>query len=228
MSTILAFGAHSDDIDLRAGATFAKYLREGKTIVYVVVTTSASGIPKLSPNEAFIIRQNEAKEAAKLYNTEPIFLNFEKTVTEGPSDELPTGMPYIATSLRNNDALQTIKSLIEKHQPEIIFTHNPNDLHEDHYHTSALVYRAYQSCKSHVSSRLLLWETGSKGKIIDFIPNIYIPVTDEDLVLKDKAIKSHTSQYAIFPWFETFAYDNALYWGEKANTAFAEAFIEVF
>ena len=225
--SILAFGAHSDDIDLRAGATLSKYRRQGYEIHYIVVTTSASGIPGLSPNEAFPIRQQEAAKAAKLYETEPIFLNFQKTVNQGPSDLLPRDKPYIATALRDEEALATLGTLMEKFQPELVLTHNPNDLHEDHYHTSAIVYTAFQQVKDRLSSRLLLWETGSKGQIIDFIPNVFIGVDEQDVIFKDKAIKSHSSQYKICSWFESFAFENAAHWGTESNNRFAEAFIEI-
>lgn len=224
--SIIAFGAHSDDIDLRAGATLSKYRKEGYAIHYVVVTTSASGIPNLSPNEAFPIRQQEAEEAAKLYGTTPIFLNFQKTINEGPSDQLPQDKPYIATALRSKPALQTIKTLIEELEPEIVFTHNPNDLHEDHYHTAAIVYTAFGQTEDR-GSRLLMWETGSKGHMIDFIPTTFVPVDADDVALKDRAIKSHASQYKVCTWFETFAWENAKYWGEKSGHHLAEAFIEV-
>jgi LmbE family N-acetylglucosaminyl deacetylase len=224
--SIIAFGAHSDDVDLRVGATLLNYKKQGYDIHYVVVTTSASGIPKLSPNEAFPIRQHEAEEAAKLYGTKPIFLNFQKTVNEGASNQLPQGKPYVATALRNNLALDIIKDLIEKFEPEIVFTHNPNDLHEDHYHTAAIVYTAFGQAKSQ-GSRLLMWETGSKGRMIDFIPTTFIRVDANDVALKDKAIKMHASQYEVCPWFERFAQENAEYWGKKSALGLAEAFIEV-
>src|SRR5438128_224547 len=100
---LIALGAHADDIDLRAGATLAKYVAEGYTIVYGVVTTSASGIPNMSPNEAIKIRQKEAENAAKLYGAEPLFLNFHQCVyPPGPSDKLPKGKLSLAVASKDD------------------------------------------------------------------------------------------------------------------------------
>ncbi len=226
---ILAFGAHADDIDLRAGATLVNYMRKGYPIVYVVVTTSASGIPTVSPNEAFHIRQKEATDAAKLYGTKPVFLNFQQCVyPPGSSDKLPKDKPSIAVTAEDAISLATIERLITQYPPEIIFTHSPDDLHEDHYHTSVLVYNAFQKIKNSIpSAQLWLWENGSRGSIVGFVPTTHMRLEEADILVKDKAIKAHVSQYACCAWFETFARDNARYWGKKFNCNLAEAFIAI-
>lgn len=226
---IIAFGAHADDIDLRAGATFVNYVKSGYELIYVVVSTSASGIPDIAPNEAYIIRQEEAKQAAQIYNTKPVFLNFQQCIyPPGPFDKLPQINPTLALASQDEKSILIVRDLIQQYKPAIIFTHSPDDLHEDHYHTSVLVYRAFQKIRDGSPfPQLWLWEHGNRGTIAGFSPNKYIEVSEAEIHEKDKAIKSHKSQYARCAWFETFAVDNARYWGEKIGKRYAEAFIEI-
>ncbi|MBI4176141.1 MAG: PIG-L family deacetylase [Candidatus Aenigmarchaeota archaeon] len=228
MKYIMAFGAHSDDIDIRAGGTAAKYVDKGYGLVYVVVTTSASGINGLSPNGSIKIRHGEARKAAKLYGTEPVFLDFHQCVyPPGKTDRLPKGNICISQASDNEKTIRMVTNLILKYKPEIILTHCTDDLHEDHYHTSALVYIAYKRIqKTLTSARLWLWPSGSRGSIIEFKPNKFVDI-ENYLAAKDRAIKEHKSQCARSPRLRTIAIKNAKFWGNKCRFRLAEAFIEV-
>lgn len=92
--TIIAIGAHADDIESNAGGSLLKYHFQGYKIVYVMATNNMSGIDErrrnkddndniypgtaypMPPQECYITRRNEALEAAKHFGTIPIFLNY--------------------------------------------------------------------------------------------------------------------------------------------------------
>jgi LmbE family N-acetylglucosaminyl deacetylase len=75
MRTVIAIGAHHDDVELRAGGTLAKYCRAGWRVVYVVACTTPYYFPTpeqkatgryLSNVEAIALRKAEAARAADI------------------------------------------------------------------------------------------------------------------------------------------------------------------
>ena len=73
MDTLIAIGAHHDDVEVRCGGTLAKYVRDGWRVVYVVACTTPYYFPTdeqkktgnyLSNCEAIDLRKREATRAA--------------------------------------------------------------------------------------------------------------------------------------------------------------------
>jgi LmbE family N-acetylglucosaminyl deacetylase len=94
---IMVFGAHADDVDEIAGGTFARFIAEGYTGVYVCVTNNLAGCnlertpfflgPRFTVSDSPLnypaggletsqIRSEEMKEAAAVYGAIPEFLDF--------------------------------------------------------------------------------------------------------------------------------------------------------
>lgn len=94
---IMVFGAHADDVDEIAGGTFAKFIAEGYTGVYVCVTNNLAGCnlektpffegPRFTVSdspfkypagglETSQIRSEEMRAAAAVYGAIPVFLDF--------------------------------------------------------------------------------------------------------------------------------------------------------
>lgn len=119
---ILVFGAHPDDCDIKAGGTAALYQQAGHTVKFVSVTNGESGHQRLSGAELAEIRRAEATAAGKA-------LGIEYEVLQNRDGYL---QPTI-------EARFEIIRLIRTFQPDLIFTHRPNDYHPDHRYTSQLV-----------------------------------------------------------------------------------------
>ncbi|WP_339728057.1 PIG-L deacetylase family protein [uncultured Gimesia sp.] len=119
---ILVFGAHPDDCDIKAGGTAALYQQAGHTVKFVSVTNGESGHQRLSGTELADIRRAEATAAGKA-------LGLEYQVLQNRDGYL---QPTI-------EARFEIIRLIRTFQPDLIFTHRPNDYHPDHRYTSQLV-----------------------------------------------------------------------------------------
>jgi len=94
---IMVFGAHADDVDEIAGGTFARYIAMGYRGIYVSVTNNLAGCniertpwvegPRFTVSDSPFkypvggletnqIRSEEAKAAAAVYGSEPVFLDF--------------------------------------------------------------------------------------------------------------------------------------------------------
>lgn len=111
MKKILIFGAHPDDIELGAGGTVARYIKEGASVLMVVVTTP-------SPE-----RVEECKSAAKILGSELKMMSI-------PQEQL--------VNIRS--LVVKFDNIIEDFQPDEIFTHWINDSHQEHrYITQAVI-----------------------------------------------------------------------------------------
>lgn len=119
---ILVFGAHPDDCDIKAGGTAALYQQAGHTVKFVSVTNGESGHQRLSGSELAAIRGEEATAAGAA-------LGLEYEVLQNRDGYL---QPTV-------EARFEIIRLIREFQPDLIFTHRPNDYHPDHRYTSQLV-----------------------------------------------------------------------------------------
>ena len=65
---ILAFAPHPLDIEMGMGGTIARFIREGRDVVYVICTDGdkASSDPNMMPEELSVIRKQEQLNAANL------------------------------------------------------------------------------------------------------------------------------------------------------------------
>ncbi len=112
--TVLAFGAHPDDIEIGAGGLLARLSAEGADVTMAVVSI---------PNKVDV-RRAEAQAGANAIDAELVFLFDDKPqrVEDVPMYELVRRMDQVIGDLR----------------PDLVITHGANDLHWDH----GLVHKA--------------------------------------------------------------------------------------
>ena len=134
---ILAFGAHPDDVELGAGATIAKEVANGKTVVIVDLTKGELGTRGTEHT-----RKAEAEDAKNM-------LGVVARENLGFADGFFTN--------DKQHQLEVIK-MIRKYQPEIVLCNAIDDRHIDHGKASKLVSDA---C---FLSGLLKIETEIEGK----------------------------------------------------------------
>ena len=134
---ILAFGAHPDDVELGAGATIAKEVANGKTVVIVDLTKGELGTRGTEHT-----RKTEAEDAKNI-------LGVAARENLGFADGFFTN--------DKQHQLEVIK-MIRKYQPEIVLCNAIDDRHIDHGKASKLVSDA---C---FLSGLLKIETEIEGK----------------------------------------------------------------
>lgn len=188
---ILAIGAHPDDIEMNVAGTLLKYKKQGHKI-FLVLTTSGnigSGAIK-SKEEVAKTRENEALAAAKILGAEVKFLRY--------NDE---------RLFNDDDSRTAVLNAIRWANPDVIFTHSPEDKSPDHHTTAELVQDVilslpvplfeteYEPCKKKTS--VFFWDIATG---IDFKPEVYVDIKDtfDD---KLKALACHKSQYE---WMEHF------------------------
>src|SRR6266705_4541123 len=105
-------GAHPDDNDFGAGATSALWAKQGKKIVWVVMTDGAEGseVPSLIDTDLMLTREQEQRMACEVLGIQTVeFLRF--------SDGHLTN---------SEESRKAIVRLIRKYRPRVVLTHDPS------------------------------------------------------------------------------------------------------
>lgn len=122
---VLAFGAHPDDCDIKAGGVAIKYARAGHRVVFISLTNGITGHHEIGGIELAIRRKREAEAAAKI-------AGIEYRVLDISSGEL---FPTLENRRRVIEILREIR-------PDLVMSHRPNDYHPDHRAAAELVQDA--------------------------------------------------------------------------------------
>nr|WP_241748866.1 bacillithiol biosynthesis deacetylase BshB1 [Bacillus sonorensis] len=128
MLDILAFGAHSDDVEIGMGGTIAKYSKKGFRIGICDLTEA-----ELSSNGTVDTRKSEAALAAEILGASPRV-----------SLALPDRGLFV-----NQAAVREAVTVIRKYKPKLVFVPYQKDRHPDHGHAAEIVEEAVFSAGIH-------------------------------------------------------------------------------
>jgi LmbE family N-acetylglucosaminyl deacetylase len=107
----VAIVAHPDDMEFGAAAAIARWTRQGKEVVYVMVTSGEAGIDGLEPEECRRVREREEIESARIVGVDTVeFLGF------------PDGVVEYGIPLR-----KAVSEVVRRHKPEFVITGNFRD-----------------------------------------------------------------------------------------------------
>jgi LmbE family N-acetylglucosaminyl deacetylase len=235
---IMVFGAHADDVESMAGGTFAKYIADGYEGIYVCVINNTAGnamesvgggttppegqallfsvskSPMTYPIEAIEtmqIRQEEARNAAAVFKSIPVFLDFrESWIFQGRkrcyigTDEYyqyqPPGRQVVSVATDRGENVDFVVDLLKKYSPEIVIMHTTGGDKHDHGNSGYLMYLAFQKAMQKDVPVGKLWMKG-KGWLSDAPakkagrakPDVRINVK-EYIPVKYEALNKHISQ----------------------------------
>jgi LmbE family N-acetylglucosaminyl deacetylase len=159
---VLAIGAHPDDVELGCGGALVRHSARGDDIAVLVMTRGERGVFEQRSRFA------EQRRAARILGAELHWGPFvDGEVTFGP------------------EVVRTIDDAIDASGAEVVYTHAPDDSHQDHRATSQASLAAARRLSS-----VLFYETPSTQR---FHPTVFLDVTDE-LESKLALVRSHTSQ----------------------------------
>jgi len=122
---VIAFGAHPDDCDSRAGGLAAKYAALGHHVKFVSVTNGDAGHQSEGGGALASRRRKEAQEAGRRIGIE------YETLDNHDGELLPS-----------LDVRRQIIRKIREWNADIVFSPRPNDYHPDHRYTGVLVQDA--------------------------------------------------------------------------------------
>ncbi len=122
---IIAFGAHPDDVELRAGGIATLWAAKGYKVKFVSMTNGDIGHFESSGGPLANRRLAEVRECAKIFGIETEVIDIHDGELE------PT--------LENR---KTVARLIREWQADIVLFHRPYDYHSDHRYVGVLVQDA--------------------------------------------------------------------------------------
>ena len=123
--SVIAFGAHPDDCEIRAGGVAAMWAAQGHKAKFVSTTNGDIGHWKMAGGQLAKRRRAEVEKAAEI-------LGIETEVLDNHDGEL---MP----TLENR---RTFVRLIREARADVVMAHRPNDYHPDHRYTGVLMQDA--------------------------------------------------------------------------------------
>ena len=107
----LAVVAHPDDMEFGAAAAIARWTRQGKHVVYAMLTSGEAGIDGMDPAEARPTREAEQRASAAIVGVSQVdFLG------------LPDGVLEYGVPLR-----RVLSRVIRQYRPEVVITNNFRD-----------------------------------------------------------------------------------------------------
>jgi LmbE family N-acetylglucosaminyl deacetylase len=164
--TVLAFGAHPDDLEIGAGGLLARLAAEGAD-VHLAVTCIPNNIDA---------RRAEARAAADIMDAELMVL----------FDDKPTRVEDVPM----HEIVRRFDQLVGDLHPDLVITHSANDLHWDH----SLVNRATVSALRRTPCDLLAYlsspEMNAQARCVG---SCFADVT-KSIDKKLAAIRCHQSQ----------------------------------
>lgn len=204
-ATVVVITPHPDDAEASCGGLIANTIASGEKVIIITMTGGELGIGGKTNEEARLIREKEARNAASILGAEIIFFG------------------AVDASLIS-DAVNTekLKQLLLKIKPTIVTAPWPMDVHPDHQAAGMLAWRVFQD--NQLSFQLFFYETTNSPhtKTFQFVPTDYIDISDQ-MEKKKQAVYQHKSQgpnewYGMYEILATVR-------GYEADVPFAEAYI---
>ncbi|MGD9798765.1 MAG: PIG-L deacetylase family protein [Acidimicrobiia bacterium] len=196
---VLALGAHADDIELGCGATMLRLVEERPDTELCWAVASADGT-----------RADEARASAAAFTAG---LTTPPTVVVGTFRD--GYLPY-----SGGDVKAWVHGLGDLVTPDVVFTHAPGDLHQDHRLLAELALNAFRD------QPLLGFEIpkydGDLGR-----PNVFVHADEARARAKMALAATHFASQTGKPWF-----DEATFLGlmrlrgveSRSPSGYAEAF----
>lgn len=181
--SVLAVGAHPDDVEILAGGTLARYAAAGARVTICCATAGDLGHPAADAGTRAGTRLAEARAAAAHIAAGLICLG----LPDGGVADTPDAR------LRAVDA-------VRETAPDLVITHDPCDYHPDHRATSGLVFAAtFVAGSAHVATAHpairrtppLFYMDTIAG--VGFVPDEYVDITPT-LDAKRAMLAEHRSQ----------------------------------
>ncbi len=184
---ILAIGAHPDDIEILCAGTLALYALQGHRVFMAAFTDGSMGDLAIPPATLARTRREEQQAAADLIGA--------RLLWPGIRDE---------HVFANEAQRRTMIDLLREADPDVIFTHSPDDYHPDHRYVAQLVFDAYfQKGLPHIpnQSRPACRFGHTQVYYMDtiaglgFVPVEYVDITSV-METKLRMLRCHQSQFA--------------------------------
>ncbi|MGL4393461.1 MAG: PIG-L deacetylase family protein [Fusobacteriaceae bacterium] len=214
---VLVIAAHPDDEILGVGGAINKYSRNGDEVfVYIVTDGSTSQYP--NDIEKLNNKKQEALEANKVLGVKEVIFG------DLPDMKLDQ-VPHVKLNAE-------IEKVINKINPEIIYTHHHGDINKDHrliFESTFVAVRPNRKDVKKVFTYEVLSssEWGNIKSEAMFSPNTYSVLKEIDIINKKNAMEKYKTELREYPHPRSIdGIENlAKYRGNQICENFAESFI---
>ena len=165
---VLVLSPHTDDGEFGAGATIAKFIKEGKEVCYAAFSIAEDSVPDPFPKD---ILEQEVLEATTALGIEQLYV-FRYKVRHFDS--------------HRQKILEDLVGLKERINPDIILMPSLNDIHQDHATIAAEGLRAFK--KKTILCYELPWNN------LNFTNSCFVRFGEEELEKKIQAMDCYNSQ----------------------------------
>jgi LmbE family N-acetylglucosaminyl deacetylase len=193
---LLCIGAHSDDIEIGAGATVLRVLRESPD---VEVTWCV-----LSGNQ---MRHDEARRSA------------ERLLRASTKSLILSNIPDSHFPEHRREIKQIFEERLKSTNPDLILTHSREDRHQDHRVVNELTWNAFRAHQIW-EYEIPKWD----GDLIQ--PNLYVPAEADDVSAKIAVLLETFGSQGNKHWFDRETFLGLMrIRGLESNSRYAEAFV---
>jgi LmbE family N-acetylglucosaminyl deacetylase len=171
--SVLCLGAHSDDIEIGAGATVLGWIESGIRLDVHWAVLSATGR-----------RADEAHASARA------FLTGAHRATIDLAQFTGSFFPYEGAEIK-----AWFEALKKRVHPDVILSHWRGDAHQDHREVSQLTWNSFRDHMI-LEYEIPKWD-GDLGR-----PNVFIPASQVMMARKNKLLLEHFGSQRSKDWFD--------------------------
>lgn len=192
--TVLAIGAHPDDIEIGCGGTIKNHVERGDKVYYAIATGGEKGGVKS-------IRVREAERAADIMGVVDIdFMGLKDT--------------FITHS---GNTIELLDEIIQNRKPSVVYVHSLKDYHQDHMNIARSILSASRKMKNSIFS----YEAPSTT--LEFKPTAFSDIS-KSFETKMECIQAFVSQEKKNYVEREAIVNLSKYRGKIINVEYAEAF----
>jgi LmbE family N-acetylglucosaminyl deacetylase len=194
---LLCVGAHSDDIEIGAGATVLRIVRENPDVEVTWCVLSGDKV-----------RQEEARRGAEhVLGPRMVRSILLKDFTDSYFPE------------QRRQIKQFFEQSLKSIDPDLILTHARADAHQDHRMVNELTWNTFRANQ--------IWEYEIPKWDGDLMqPNLYVPVDPDDVTTKITVLREVFASQRNKHWFDEETFRGLMrIRGLESNSRYAEAFV---
>lgn len=196
VKTVLAVGAHPDDVELGCAGTLAMHKSRGDKVFLLVLTRGEQ-------TGSAEVRESECRKSAEILGVDGLFFGdlADTRVHDG------------------RETIDVIEKVVDEVKPDIIYAPTCKDTHQDHRNAGYATLSACRRCKI-----ILMYEGASTQR--DFTPQVFVDVTETfDLKMKmTRVFGSQVNNRGVYAVAMKAIEGLAKFRGYQAGVDVAEAF----
>jgi len=198
---ILIISPHTDDGELGAGGTIARFIEEGQEVYYLVFSSAGKSVPEGLPRDTVKKECQCATKTLGLSLDRVIMLDYEVRT-------FPTFRQEI---------LENMIEFKQKIKPDLVLVPSSSDVHQDH---DTIHWEAIRAFKKEAS----IWGYEHPWNNLTFTTDIFMRLEDKHLDAKLKSLRCYESQRDRGYFNEEYLRSLVYTRGAQVDCPYAEAF----